>query len=134
MAEQLIRDVPIIPVTPPELERIPLVAHRRSLGWLSDTIAGIVEGKTPMWWKISFAIAFTIMVVCFSCITYLMATGVGVWGLMVPVAWAWDITNFVWWIGIGHAGTLISAILFLLRQRWRTTPVTASTATPTPTG
>ena len=52
MAEQLIRDVPIIPVTPPELERIPLVAHRRSLGWLSDTIAGIVEGKTPMWWKI----------------------------------------------------------------------------------
>ena len=120
MPEQLIRDVPIIPVTPPELERVPLVAHRRSLGWLSDAIAGIVEGKTPMWWKISFAIAFTIMVICFSCITYLMATGVGVWGLMVPVAWAWDITNFVWWIGIGHAGTLISAILFLLRQRWRT--------------
>jgi molybdopterin-containing oxidoreductase family membrane subunit len=60
------------------------------------------------------------MVVCFSCIAYLMSTGVGVWGLMIPVAWAWDITNFVFWIGIGHAGTLISAILFLLRQRWRT--------------
>ena len=51
---------------------------------------------------------------------YLMTTGVGVWGLQVPVAWAWDITNFVFWIGIGHAGTLISAILFLLRQKWRT--------------
>src|SRR5213596_4171018 len=60
------------------------------------------------------------MVVCFCMVLYLMSTGVGVWGLMVPVAWAWDITNFVFWIGIGHAGTLISAILFLLRQRWRT--------------
>jgi molybdopterin-containing oxidoreductase family membrane subunit len=60
------------------------------------------------------------MIVCFSMVIYLMSTGVGVWGLMIPVAWAWDITNFVFWIGIGHAGTLISAILFLLRQKWRT--------------
>ena len=54
------------------------------------------------------------------CIGYLISTGVGVWGLNHPVGWAWDITNFVFWIGIGHAGTLISAILFLTRQKWRT--------------
>src|ERR1044072_1946648 len=120
MAEQLIKDVPVIPHTPAELERIPLVANRRSIGWLSDSIAGIVEGKTPRWWWMAFIPSFTLMVVCFSCITYLLSTGVGIWGLMIPVAWAWDITNFVFWIGIGHAGTLISAILFLLRQKWRT--------------
>src|SRR5438552_1976448 len=120
MAEQMIKSIPAIPHTPKELERQPLVSNQRSLGWVSDAIAGIVEGKTPRWWKIAFTISFTIMVVCFSCITYLMSTGVGVWGLMIPVGWAWDITNFVFWIGIGHAGTLISAILFLLRQRWRT--------------
>jgi Ni/Fe-hydrogenase subunit HybB-like protein len=120
MAEQLIKDIPVLPHTPAELERIPLVRNQRSPGWLSDAIAGIVEGKTPKWWWAAFVPSFTLMIICFSCITYLLATGVGVWGLMVPVAWAWDITNFVFWIGIGHAGTLISAILFLLRQRWRT--------------
>src|SRR4029453_11693679 len=51
---------------------------------------------------------------------YLLATGIGIWGNNVPVAWAFDIINFVWWIGIGHAGTLISAVLLLLRQEWRT--------------
>ena len=60
------------------------------------------------------------MLICFSCFGYLILTGVGVWGENTPVAWAWDITNFVFWIGIGHAGTLISAILFLTRQKWRT--------------
>jgi hypothetical protein len=59
-------------------------------------------------------------------IGYLLWTGIGVWGNNSPVAWAWDITNFVWWIGIGHAGTLISAVLFLFRQKWRT----RSTASP----
>ena len=56
----------------------------------------------------------------FGCLTYLVTTGIGVWGINNPVGWGWDITNFVWWIGIGHAGTLISAILFLFRQKWRT--------------
>src|SRR5213078_2425400 len=51
---------------------------------------------------------------------YQISTGVGTWGNNIPVGWAWDITNFVFWIGIGHAGTLISAILYLLRQKWRT--------------
>ena len=53
-------------------------------------------------------------------LTYLVSTGIGVWGNNRPIGWAWDITNFVFWIGIGHAGTLISAILFLFRQKWRT--------------
>ena len=113
MTEELIKSVPVVPHTPKELERVPLVLNQRSLGWLSDAVAGVVEGKTPKWWWIAFGISFTVMLVCFSCIAYLISTGIGVWGLMVPVGWAWDITNFVFWIGIGHAGTLISAILFL---------------------
>ena len=113
---------PNIPVSAPpiELEREPLVLNNRSFGWISDRIAGIVEGKTPGWWWAAFIPSFLVMVMCFSCIAYLISTGVGVWGLNQPVGWAWDITNFVFWIGIGHAGTLISAILFLLRQKWRT--------------
>ena len=120
MAQQLITSVPTIPHPSAELERQPLVLNQRGLGWLSDRIAGIVEGPTPTWWWIAFVPSFILMLVCFSCVAYLISTGVGVWGLMIPVAWAWDITNFVFWIGIGHAGTLISAILCLLRQKWRT--------------
>ncbi len=60
------------------------------------------------------------MVIFWSMLAYQITTGVGVWGNHHPEMWGWDIINFVWWIGIGHAGTLISAILFLLRQRWRT--------------
>jgi molybdopterin-containing oxidoreductase family membrane subunit len=105
---------------PAQLERVPLVANNRSIGWISDRIAGVIEGKAPGWWKICFGISVTFMTICFAMILYLMSTGVGVWGLQHPVMWGWAIINFVWWIGIGHAGTLISAILFLLRQRWRT--------------
>ncbi|HYE33543.1 MAG TPA: NrfD/PsrC family molybdoenzyme membrane anchor subunit, partial [Methylomirabilota bacterium] len=105
---------------PAELAREPLVANNRSIGWISDRIAGIIEGPTPKWWWPSFIISILMMTMCFTMIGYLVATGVGVWGLGHPVMWGWAIINFVWWIGIGHAGTLISAILFLLRQRWRT--------------
>ncbi len=105
---------------PRELERVPLVLNQRPMGWISDKIAGIAEGKTPRWWWIAFAISFSVMSLMAGMIGYLISTGVGVWGLNNPVGWAWDITNFVFWIGIGHAGTLISAILFLLRQKWRT--------------
>jgi molybdopterin-containing oxidoreductase family membrane subunit len=112
--------LPVVPLPPRELERAPLVLNRRPLGWISDQIAGIAEGRTPKWWWAAFLPSFVLMSIGAAMIAYQVGTGVGVWGLMVPVAWAWDITNFVWWIGIGHAGTLISAILCLLRQRWRT--------------
>ncbi len=102
------------------VEKVPLVANNRSIPWLTENVASIVESKTPIWWWIS--IFFTSMVAAFGlfCIAYQISTGVGVWGENHPVGWAWDITNFVFWIGIGHAGTLISAILFLTRQKWRT--------------
>ncbi len=87
---------------------------------LSDTISTIVENPQPRWWWPIFLMVFTIMIVGFFSAVYLIATGVGVWGSNNPVNWAFDITNFVFWIGIGHAGTLISAILFLFRQKWRT--------------
>jgi Ni/Fe-hydrogenase subunit HybB-like protein len=105
---------------PPELDRTLLVANARPLGWISDKIAGIVEGPTPTWWWWAFIPSFSLFLLLVVMVIYLIATGIGVWGLSHPVMWGWAIVNFVWWIGIGHAGTLISAILFLLRQRWRT--------------
>jgi Ni/Fe-hydrogenase subunit HybB-like protein len=105
---------------PPELERVPLVANRRSTAWISDQVSAIVEGKTPTWWWAAFIPSILALGFLVAMIAYQISTGVGVWGNAHPVMWGWDIINFVWWIGIGHAGTLISAILFLLRQRWRT--------------
>src|SRR5437867_5896615 len=105
---------------PLELEREPLVANQRNLAWLSDQVAAIVEGKTPLWWWIAFVPSFLALCMLGAMLLYQVSVGVGVWGNNHPVMWGWDIINFVWWIGLGHAGTLISAILFLLRQRWRT--------------
>src|SRR5579884_2923385 len=105
---------------PPALQREPLIANQRPIGWISDAIAGVAEGKTPAWWWMAFFPSVIMMTVCFGLVLYKMSVGVGVWGNGHPVMWGWPIVNFVWWIGIGHAGTLISAILFLLRQRWRT--------------
>ncbi len=102
------------------LPRELLVLNDRSFSWITGRISGIVESKAPRWWFIALFFTSLLTLVCFSCIAYLISTGVGVWGLNHPVGWAWDITNFVFWIGIGHAGTLISAILFLTRQKWRT--------------
>jgi Ni/Fe-hydrogenase subunit HybB-like protein len=113
-------ELPAVPLPPRELTRQPLVLNQRPFGWISDHIAGVAEGKTPPWWWLAFIPSFLMLSMGVLCVSYLISTGVGVWGLMIPVAWAWDITNFVFWIGIGHAGTLISAILFLLRQKWRT--------------
>ncbi|MEC5126989.1 NrfD/PsrC family molybdoenzyme membrane anchor subunit [Verrucomicrobiales bacterium BCK34] len=116
---------------PTEVEGIvrePLVLNNRSLGWITDRICGIVENRQPfIWW-----VLFVPSVALFSCLlftlVYLVSTGVGVWGNNQPVAWGWAIVNFVFWIGIGHAGTLISAILFLTRQKWRTSVNRASEA------
>src|SRR5712692_4669526 len=88
---------------------------------VTDKISSIVlKRKTPLGWFIGFAISFTLFQLLLLTITNLVFVGIGLWGVNVPVAWGIDILNFVWWIGIGHAGTLISAILLLLRQKWRT--------------
>jgi len=105
---------------PEELRRLPLVGHSRSLGWISNQVAALTEGRAPVWWWVMFIPSLMLLGMLAFMLSYQISTGVGVWGNMHPVMWAWDIVNFVWWIGIGHAGTLISAILFLLRQRWRT--------------
>ena len=117
-----------VPVTPKELERVPLVQNHRSFGWISDQVSAITEGKTPAWWWAAFFPSVTLMALLGAMLFYQVSTGVGVWGNHHPTMWGWDIINFVWWIGIGHAGTLISAILFLLRQKWRTAVNRASEA------
>src|SRR5437868_2266251 len=105
---------------PRELERVALVENNRSIGWISDAVSRIVEDKTPFWWWAAFVPSVIFLGILGTMLAYQISTGVGVWGNHHPEMWGWDIINFVWWIGIGHAGTLISAILFLLRQRWRT--------------
>jgi Ni/Fe-hydrogenase subunit HybB-like protein len=88
---------------------------------VTDKISSIVlTRKTSLGWLAAFGIAFMFVMLLFYAVTYLFVEGIGIWGVNVPVAWGFAIINFVWWIGIGHAGTLISAILLLLRQEWRT--------------
>lgn len=96
-----------------------LVAGNPSFHDITDQISSIVERKTPLGWYLSILIPILLTIVFFSMMMHLFFTGIGIWGNQIPVGWAFDITNFVFWVGIGHAGTLISAILFLLRQRWR---------------
>ncbi len=100
-------------------QRSPLVTNDASFGDITQSVAGVAEAKPPIGWLIGFGIAACGALMLVSCIGWLVWMGVGVWGNMTPVAWAWDITNFVFWVGIGHAGTLISAVLFLMRQKWR---------------
>jgi len=99
---------------------IPIVAPGHTPGTVTDKISSVVLAKTPKWWFPAFALAFALLNLFLIAVGYLFFKGIGIWGINVPVAWGWDIVNFVWWIGIGHAGTLISAILLLLRQQWRT--------------
>jgi molybdopterin-containing oxidoreductase family membrane subunit len=86
---------------------------------VTDKIASVVMDKTPLWWFGGFAVAFSFLMLFLLSVGVLFAKGVGIWGINNPVGWGFAIINFVWWIGIGHAGTLISAILLLLRQNWR---------------
>jgi Ni/Fe-hydrogenase subunit HybB-like protein len=88
---------------------------------VTDAVCRVVEApRPPIGWYVAFAIALSMLGCLGLSLGYLLWSGVGIWGNMHPVAWAWPIVNFVFWVGIGHAGTLISAILFLLRQTWRT--------------
>jgi molybdopterin-containing oxidoreductase family membrane subunit len=101
--------------------RAPLVLNHDDFGSVTDKICSVNEDlRAPRAWYITFAIAVTFLVILGGMITYLFWTGVGVWGNQNPVAWGFPIVNFVFWVGIGHAGTLISAILYLFRQKWRT--------------
>ena len=106
---------------PAALEPIPVVAPGQTMTGVTEQISDIVlTRKTPRWWVVGLLIALALVGVFLLTITLLFARGVGIWGIEIPVAWGFAITNFVWWIGIGHAGTLISAILLLFRQQWRT--------------
>jgi Ni/Fe-hydrogenase subunit HybB-like protein len=96
-----------------------LVTGGKTVGDVSEDISRQVEGKPTRLWLISFTISSVVLLYGLYCAVYLLWNGIGAWGLNKTVGWAWDITNFVWWVGIGHAGTLISAILLLFRQRWR---------------
>jgi Ni/Fe-hydrogenase subunit HybB-like protein len=101
--------------------RPPIIGPGHTFETVTDKISAVVlTRKTPRGWFIGFAISFTLLMVFIVAVANLLVRGIGIWGINEPVAWGFDIVNFVWWIGIGHAGTLISAILLLLRQEWRT--------------
>ncbi len=118
------------PVDPPspnghkanEYERpAPVLEGTHDYSSVTQKISGIVlTTYTPPSWFLAFGVGFLLLMVFFGAVTYLLFMGVGIWGINIPVAWGFAIINFVWWIGIGHAGTLISAILLLMRQEWRT--------------
>jgi Ni/Fe-hydrogenase subunit HybB-like protein len=100
---------------------VPVISPGHTYASVTDKISQIVlTRKTPRGWLIGFAISFLLAMMLLFTIASLLVRGVGLWGINIPVGWGFDIINFVWWIGIGHAGTLISAILLLLRQEWRT--------------
>jgi Ni/Fe-hydrogenase subunit HybB-like protein len=99
--------------------RKPLILGKKYYHDLTKDVYYPVETKAGKLWWISFIIALTAMIWGGVCIFYTVVKGIGTWGLNRTINWAWDITNFVWWVGIGHAGTLISAVLLLFRQKWR---------------
>lgn len=99
--------------------REPLIRGSKNYHDITEDIAKPIESKAGKIWWIAFITALIAFIYGIGCIAYTIGTGIGVWGLNRTINWGWDITNFVWWVGIGHAGTLISAVLLLFRQRWR---------------
>ena len=104
-----------------DADRVPVIEPGYTFASVTDKIGQIVlSRRTPIFWWVGFSVSFLIVMVLLGAVSYLLLRGTGIWGINVPVGWGFAIINFVWWIGIGHAGTLISAILLLLRQEWRT--------------
>jgi Ni/Fe-hydrogenase subunit HybB-like protein len=100
---------------------VPVIAPGQTFESVNEQIGSIVLRRGfQKQWLIGFAIAFLFLMIFLGAVSYLFLRGVGIWGINIPVGWGFAIINLVWWIGIGHAGTLISAILLLLRQSWRT--------------
>src|SRR5579883_1268346 len=88
--------------------------------WVTEKISSLVlTPETPIEWMVTFGVMFMGTLGLLFAVAWLLIRGIGIWGVNIPIAWGFAITNFVWWIGIGHAGTLISAILLLLHQAWR---------------
>jgi Ni/Fe-hydrogenase subunit HybB-like protein len=106
----------------PEIRRLaPVIEPGHTFASVTDKISSIVLTRpTSFGWIVGFAISFSLMMILTISLAWLITKGVGIWGINIPIGWGFAIVNFVWWIGIGHAGTLISAILFLLNQKWRT--------------
>jgi len=104
---------------PEFLKLPPVIEGKLTPGSLDDQVLSHLDRRPPPAWFVAFAFSSSLMVIGLMLIGYTIATGIGVWGNNIPVAWAFDIINFVFWVGIGHAGTLISAILLLFRARWR---------------
>src|SRR5258708_3444519 len=109
------------PLTTPPPAPPSVVARGLTFTSVTAKISSIVltRGTRNGWW-FGFALSFMLVMLLLFTVAELLFVGIGIWGVNVPVAWGFAITNFVWWIGIGHAGTLISAILLLLKQPWRT--------------
>ena len=100
--------------------RQPLVTGGKTYHDVTDDVCRQVEGKPSKLWFLAFLTAVSVLGLGSIAMLATLWEGIGMWGLNKTVGWAWDITNFVWWVGIGHAGTLISAVLLLFRQKWRT--------------
>jgi Ni/Fe-hydrogenase subunit HybB-like protein len=110
------------PLNSPEIRRLdPVLEPGHTYASVTDKIAAVVLTRPlGLGWLAGFSIAFAIVMMLFVAVSWLIIKGVGIWGINIPIGWGFAIVNFVWWIGIGHAGTLISAILYLLNQKWRT--------------
>src|SRR5205807_3256843 len=101
--------------------RPPIIGPGQDFDTVTERISGVVLTKhTPIFWILIFSIGAMLAGMLTTAISYLLYKGVGIWGINIPVGWGFAIVNFVWWVGIGHAGTLISAFLLLFRQDWRT--------------
>src|ERR1700759_4712156 len=108
-------DSPEIPLLPP------VIGRGHNLESVTEQISSAVLTKpTTLGWFAGFTVAFSVLGVLTIAVGWLIIKGVGIWGINIPIGWGFAIVNFVWWIGIGHAGTLISAIILLLRKQWRT--------------